>query len=171
MSIKFNIWTNEAIDNTGVSSNGEYELLNSGPLDNNGDYNSLRLVVEYKDILPEDDAIANSFYLTAVVEASNGLTGASEAWFPIAYQFRGYRKAFQGTIREIILQPNLVVIDQGVDDVTFVGNETKARISRQQGKLPDTDWRVRVLLTEEGHGGPGAFASGKITVYGERFNV
>lgn len=171
MSVVETIWTDQVIDNSIVTGNGDYDILTSSPQTNQSDYSSIRVVVDYKDILPEDDAIANTFWLTAIVEADNKETGANQIWTPIAYQFRGYRKAFNGLTREIILQPNLVVIDQGVDDVIFVGSATVARLSRQQGKLIDSKYRVRIVLTEEGYGGAGAFTSGKISAYAELFNV
>ena len=171
MSVVEKIWTDQAIDNSAVTANGDYDILVSAEKTNQSDYNSLRVVIDYNDVLPEDDAIANTFFLTAVLESDNGGTGAAQKWAPIAYQFSGYRKEFQGTTREIVLQPNLVVLDQGLDDAIFVGNQTIARISRQQGKLVDSKYRIRIVLTEEGYGGAGAFTSGKVSAYTERFNV
>ena len=165
----FTLYSDEIVNNSMVMGNDTYELIVSPEQNNNADYNSLRVIVEYDDFLP---AITGTTYgVTAMIESSNQEVGANQRWFPIAYQFREYKgKETQAKIRELILQPDFTIIDAGVDDVVYVADVEQARISRTAGKLGG-DWRIRILLKETGYGGAGAFQSGKINVYGERFNV
>ena len=163
----FSIWESEVFDNTGITGNGVWHLATSTEQPNATGLNSIRVVCEYESVTPASND--REFDLTCIVESSNGETGAAQKWFPIAYQFDPFRRDIKGKTRELILQPSIVVIDMGVDDGIQLGGDTVARISRQQGKLGD-DFRVCIVLHEQDYGGPGAFQSATISVYGERFN-
>lgn len=167
--VDFQLYTDHGVDDTNITANGTYDLLTSATQTNSGDYDSLRVVIEYTNFSASGSG--TSWNIQAIVESNNGLSGASEKWFPITHQFRSYRgKDTEASTRELILQPDLVVIDQGVDDVVFIGNDEDTRISRVQGRLGD-EWRIRFVLTENDHSGSGSFTDGDITVYGERYNA
>lgn len=165
MAESFIIWDEQAIDNSAVTGNGQYHLLTSPIQTNSPERTSLQLNVEFIDI-PEDDAIQNTFLLEVIIESVN----ASGKTAILAKQFEPYVKAFKGKKREIIIQPNLFISDPGTDIVETIGNDVDTRISKFQGKLPE-NYRVCLILTENGFGSSGAFQSGKITVFGERYNV
>ena len=170
----FTLWNEQVITaaDAGVDGNGSFDLAISQEINNaQTALRSLQLVMRYDNVVPEAPQLvgdpAQTFDISAIVE------GKSEGgqWFPIAYQFSPFRAAFQGAERIIQLQPNVVVIDLGVDDIIYVNDATRARISRQQGSVPDTAFRVKVSVTERGFGGPGAFQQVKLSGFGELFDV
>jgi len=166
MADTFSIWSDELVDNTPITGNGSFTLITSNDLPNANNFNSLRMVIEYKITTPASND--RNFDITAVVESSNEVN-PTPMWYPIAYQFNSFRRDIQGTSRILILQPNMSTFDTGVDDVVFVAGE-RARISRQQGKLGG-EFRLRIAILESGFGGPGGFQDMLISAYGERFNA
>lgn len=164
----FTIWTNQTFTNSGITGNGTFDLAISGTQSNTIGLKSLRLVCEYVSASPSSNL--RNFDLLCLIDSSNGLSGASKKWFPMAYHFEPFRRDNKGMIRNILMQPDMVVIDVGIDDVLQVGGDSVSRISRQQGKL-GPEFRVRLSLTEFDFGGPGAFQSVTVNVYGEKFDV
>lgn len=138
---------------------GVVDLIDPPPSQsNNNGLPSLRLVVDYSDMIPND--IPGG--LSVIVEASN-----NGLYIPIAYQFEPYRNAENGNQRLLLLQPNMNTYNDGIDSVVYTGGRTVARISRQQGRV-GASFRVRVLLHEE----PGIpesqrFQSVKIAIHGD----
>lgn len=170
----FTLWSNEVVTaaSLGITENGSYEMV-SGEINNSQSaLRSLQLVLDYSSVLPPEDvngaAQPIGFLIDAVVE---GRSDDGAQWFPLAYQFSTFNRPSRGPKRIIHLQPSIVVIDLGVDDIVFAGNATQARISRQQGSCPDTAIRCKLLVTETDYGGPGAFQSMTLNVYGELFDV
>lgn len=155
-----------ALTNSVVTENGTYVLTSSASVSNTVGLKSMKLVIEYSNINPDFGAVPQTFDIDAVVE---GRFGAR--WFPIAYQFTPYRNPFNGNQRIIQLQPLMSGFDAGVDDIMWVGDATRARISRQQGQLPDTEFRLCILVTERGYGGSGAFQGVTVTALGEAFDA
>jgi hypothetical protein len=176
----FTFFDNVTINNTQVTGNGTFLLASSTPFNNGSSttgFKSLKLVVEYGEISPPFGNDPQTFDVDVVVE---GLFGTR--WTPLAYQFTPYRNPNNGNTRIIQMQPSLSGFDAGVDDVVFVGDATLARISRQQGVLPDSQFRMCLLVTERGYvestpgsgvwvPGPGSFQSVKISAFGEAFDA
>lgn len=173
----FTLWNEQVITAANalepVTSDGTFKLAVSAPVSNSqGALRSLRLVLRYDSItpdapeLPEDPS--QTFDISAIVEG-RGEDGTQ--WFPVAYQFSPFKATYQGRERIIILQPNILVLDLGVDDIIFVNDATRARVSRQQGAVPDTEMRVALSVTERGFGQGGAFQSVKISGFGELFDA
>ena len=168
---KFSIIENQLLDNSGISGNGNHHLYTSPSQSNSSGpsgylYDSLRVVIQYGAPTPNG---AYTSDIRAIIESSNGESGADEKWFPIAYQFEGYFVPDGGPTREIMLHPTLTVIDLGVDDIVWDGGFAAA-ISRQQGKL-GAEFRVCIVLNETAHGTPDAFQSVPVSIYGEMFNA
>jgi hypothetical protein len=167
----FTIWDNFPINNTAITGNGTFELAVSAEQINTVDLRSMKLVLDYQSILPpSEDAQGNtlpiSYDIDAVVEGYFG-----GRWYPIAYQFSPMNRPSRGPTRILQLQPDIAGFDAGVDDIIFVGNSVVARVSRQQGNLPDTKFRVCILATERDFGGPGAFQSLVLSASGEAFDA
>lgn len=172
----FSFYNNQTFNNSVVTGNGTFLLSSSASINNSvGSLKSLKLVTEYSNISPDFGENPQTFDLDVVVEGQFGTR-----WFPIAYQFSPYRNSFNGDQRIIQLQPNIAGFDAGVDDVVFVGDSTIARISRQQGSLPDSAFRMCILITERGYveetpgvwvPGPGSFQGVTISALGEAFDA
>lgn len=172
----FSFYQDTVLTNASVTGNGTFTLGNSTPVNNSvAGFKSLKLVTEYSDIVPSFGENPQTFDIDVVVE---GLF--SGRWYTIAYQFTPYRNPNNGNQRIVQLQPTISGFDAGVDDVVFVGDSTIARISRQQGSLPDSQFRMCVLVTERGYTetspgvwvpGPGSFQSVKISALGEAFDA
>lgn len=164
----FVIWTDEEFTKTdaGIDGNGTFELALSDSVSNILSIAKLELIIEYANIDPDFGAIPQSFIIDAVVEAER-----NNKWYPIAYQFSSYKNNQSGSLRIIKLETTLSGFDAGVDDIIFAGNTTIARVSRQQGGVPGSGFRVKLLVTEFDHGGAGAFESVTISASGELYDL
>lgn len=146
-----------------VTGNGSFDLWTSSNQTLPQGATSLRIIVDYDEVSPLFGDNQLTFEMSLIVEALNG-----GKWFPIAYQFEGFRTAHQGKKRIILLSPDLTITDSGYDEIMFVGGSTYARISRQQGFVAAT-WRARIIIQESEFGGLGSFQNVKFSVYGETF--
>lgn len=162
----FSLYTNQLITNAAITGNGVFDVLVGANQTNSLALAGLRLVLDYSQEVPADGgATPITWALGALAEVQNGA-----AWFPVAYQFEQFANPAQGRKRVVMLAPNISTFDAGIDDVMYVGGETIARISRQQGMLGST-WRLRVVCRESGFGGAGAFQSARLSAYGEMFDA
>jgi hypothetical protein len=66
------------------------------------------------------------------------------------------------------MQPNLINLDVGIDDIVYVAQSIESRISRQQGLLGQS-FRVRIVLFENDKDGARSFQGCTISAFGERF--
>jgi len=153
--------TNLQITNSGITSNGVFDIWTSNIINNNNALPSMRLVIDYLAITPTS---APTFGLSILVESQIGTK-----WFPIAYQFGDFSGFGNGDTRIIVLQPDMSTFDAGIDDNMFVGGKVIARISRQQGKVGSA-FRVKMVCQENGFGGAGSFQSVNVNIYGELFD-
>lgn len=162
----FIFWEDQVITaaELGINGNGTYELALSAEQTNSTALRSLKLVMEYADILP--NVLPFGFDIDCIVEGQFG-----SKWVPVAYQFSPFNRPTRGPTRIIQLQPEIAGFDAGVDDIIYANDMTIARISRQQGILPESNFRVKVTVTERDFGGAGAFQSVKLSGMGEAFNV
>lgn len=163
----FTLASNIQKTNSVVTANGLYDLWLSADQSNPLGLTSLKMVIDYKDSSPGYGGPALTFEIGFVIEARIGSN-----WYPIAYQFEPYRAPTDGNGKKriLVLQPDISTFDAGIDDVMWVGGETVARVSRQQGKLGDL-WRARMIVRENGYGGAGAFQSVTFDCYGETYDA
>lgn len=126
---------------------------------------SLMLTVNYDAVTPDITNGLPPFALSVTIEAkdSNG------NWSPVAYQFSEWRNTQQPARRVIRMQPDISDFNAGIDDSVFIGSEI-ARISRQQGFLPESDFRVRLIVVDNDPTGPNAFQSVTVSAAGERYD-
>lgn len=117
----------------------------------------IRVIVDYHDL----QSIIPAARLQAVVE------GKSEQgqFYTIAYQFEEFGIVGIQQRRQIVMAPELAVLDPGIDNIVFIGNDTVEQISTQQGILPDL-WRIRIGINDLS----GNFVSVRLSLYGQRFN-
>lgn len=152
--------------NEGVVAPGTSDLWVSSPISNNNNLPNCRIVVEYREITPDNSLnVAKTFGLTAVLE---GLLNGQ--WFPLAYQFEAFQNPDNGQQRVLVMQQDIQSFDAGIDDIVYVAGATVARISRQQGKAVGT-LRLRIILQENDPAGPGCFQSVRLTAYGELYDA
>ena len=163
----FSIWTNQLVlaSNFTIQPNQQIDILTSPLISNDSGtiYNSLRINIDYNNLVPD----IGNFAIGAIVEQEV----SAEVWNPIAYQFSAHRTVYQGSSRIIVLQPNIDSFNQGIEDVVYPVDKEVARISRQQGKLPEAKFRLRIMLSDADPQGPYKFEQVKITANGEKYNV
>lgn len=156
---------NLLVTNEAITGNGVYNIWTSNVINNSNSIPSLRLIIEYANIQPDSrvSGVGNTFGITVVVESQIGTK-----WFPIAYQFSSYDTPGNGDTRIILLQPDINSDNAGIDDDMYVGGNTIAKTSRQQGKL-GSNFRVRLVCQENGYGQAGSFQSVNVSIFGETF--
>lgn len=161
------IWNEQLVEasNFTINPNETVHLLTSAEIGNNSGtiYNSLKVILSYKDLTPD----GGSAKIGAVVEAKD----VNNKFHPILYQFSPLVQANQGLERTLIMQPDMSDFNAGIDDVIFPVNEAIARISRHQGILPESTFRVCILLVDSNPTGPDAFVSLKVSAEAEQYNV
>lgn len=167
----FTIWNNQPLTQpAGMQPGVPVDLLISSVQSNSIGDSSLRLVVKYDELTPNDNdgsQVAPSYEIGLLIEGRD----ANNNWFPIGYQFNGVKRTDLANPRTILLQPDISDFFSGVDDSVFVAGREIARISRQQGILPPSAFRVRLILIDQDPTGPGHFVSGVISVVGEKYNL
>lgn len=117
----------------------------------------LRVVFDYHDLQSSPTGAA----LQGVIEGK----AQGGQFYNLAYQFCEFRAVGFQQKRQLVVSPDLVVLDPGIDNIIFVGGLTIEQISNQQGILPAT-WRIRVIISNPS----GFFQSVRMSIYGERFN-
>jgi len=162
----FAIWNDEVVNNSLVIENGEYLLAESDLITNQPGHSSLRLTIEYNDVLPI--SVAWNFDLTALVLAPSN--EQNPRWAVIAHQFNPFRRDIQGKIRTIELGPHLPNMES-VDDIVYYGNRSRERASLRPGRLSGTGFKLRIMLSEYSYGLPAAFQSMNLSAYGEMYSV
>jgi len=163
----FTVWNNQVIlaSNYTIVPNQEITLLSSLPISNSSGtiYNSFKLVVDYSNLQPN----SGQFFIGLLVEAKDTLGN----WGPIAYQFSPIRNTSQAQQRVIILQPNIDTFNTGIDDIVYPVDSEVARVSRQQGFLPETEFRICLSLKDKDPLGVNAFNQITVSATGELYNV
>lgn len=160
------LWDQEVVLASGLSitAGEQFDLLVSATI-NPGNYNSFKVNLDYEALLPADVLLTAS--LGCVVESQ----AASGAWSVIASQFSPLRKSTQPMNRQIVVQPNLVILDPGVDESVFPLDRETGRISKHNGKLPQLPIRVRIIGVENDPGGTNAWSSVTISGQLEQYDV
>ncbi len=150
----------------GINANGKFLLWASSSENNSNDLMCIRAHCKFGPVTPDFGDIIRDFEIDAVIEGQYG-----SQWVTIARSYTPFRDTRRATEHVIVMQPNMVVVDVGVPEITadMLGNEFTAT-SRQAGKLAGT-WRSALYVTERGFGTPGAFASLTFSVFGEIYDV
>lgn len=156
---------NQLLNNSGVTGNGQFHLFTSNPVSNSNDRNSLRVVVDYSNNVPDPESTPIAYNLVAIVESSDGQGN----WYPLNYQFQPFVKEEQGKKHILTLEPGIFNLDEGVASTVYDGVKNVAVESRKQGHLSD-DFRICIILNENGFGSPGAFQSVNVTIHYEIYN-
>lgn len=164
----FTLWTDELVEavNYTIVGGESIDLLTSVEIPNTGGaaHNSLKLTIDYSLLVPQQ----GSGRIGAIVESKDD----NNNWFPLAYQFSPVANVTsQAGSRIIVVQPNIDTFNTGIDDIVYPVDSEVARISRQQGNVPSTSLRVRILLTDSDPAGAAAFESVTINGTGELYSV
>lgn len=161
------IWNEQLVEATSytINANETVHLLTSAEITNDSGtiYDSLKVVIRYAELVND----GGSSKIGAVVEAKDG----NGNFYPILYQFSPMVQLNQGPERILIMQPDLSDFNAGIDDVIFPVNETVGRISRHQGILPESTFRVCILLVDSDPNGTEPFVSLKVSAEAEQYNV
>lgn len=126
---------------------------------------SVVLTVDYEAVTPDITNGLPPFALSVAIETED----ANGNWTPVAYQFSEWRNTEQPSKRIIRMQPDASDFNAGIDDSIFIGQEV-ARISRNQGYLPEGDFRVRLIVVDSDPEGPNAFQSVTVSAAGARYD-
>ena len=164
----FNLATNQVISTT-PPSNGVHEVWSSGIQSNTGTMPGVKVIGKFSAMTPdpENGTIATTYGLVLLVESSND---NGNTWFPVVMQFDPLRNPVQGATVILSASPDIFNPDEGISFDDWNGQQVVSRTSRRQDRLGAL-FRVRLLVAENGYGGPGAFQSVNISVSGERFDV
>jgi len=166
-SVTETLWVDEQINSTDLTIVGgeEIDILLSDELSNDSGtiYNSVRVVLNYEGLQPN----FGNFFIGCLVEAKDD----SGKWTPIGYQFTPLRSTQQAPQRIIIIQPNLDTFNSGIDDIVFPVDREVARISRIQGALPESKYRVRVILKDNDPSAASAFQNVTVSGSVEKYNA
>ena len=92
-------------------------------------------------------------------------------WYPIAYQFTPLKNKSQGLKRILYVQPDMDTINVGIDDIVYPVDKAIARISREQGVVPESVVRVCILLVDKDTANANAFDSVTVNAEVELYNV
>lgn len=127
---------------------------------------SLQVDLNYESISPDITNGSPSFSVGCIIEAQD----QNGNWNTIAYQFSPYRNSESPSKRIIRLQPDISDFNAGIDDSIFPIDREIARISRQQGKLPESLFRVSLLLVDNDPEGLNSFQSVTVSASGEQYD-
>lgn len=166
----FTVWTSQLMTPALPLVPGEITVLaSSGEVENGPTARpSLLVELEYELITPNITAGSPPFSLLAVIETKTPTTPVR--WVPLMYQFSQIRNLGDPTKRILRMQPDISDFNAGIDDSIFLINRESARISRQQGFLPDQPFRVCILVVDNDPTGPNKFVSAVVSASGERYD-
>lgn len=127
---------------------------------------NLSVYVTYSNFLPDTDVVSGfEFELLAIVEQQQD----DNSWEEIGRQNTPIRKLEQGAMRQIVIGPNNVGIEEGVDfAIAGFGGVTQKLKSvfndEASGKI-----RVRILAVDYNPGGAAPFEGVTVSIHGTRF--
>lgn len=163
------VWTNELLEasNLSIVDGVPMDALVSASINNSSGnlFNSLKCTINYSNLTPDVPGV--NWQIGAVIEGLD----ANSNWYPIAYQFTPLKNKAQGLQRILYLQPNMDTVNVGIDDIVYPVDSITARISREQGIVPETAIRVKIILLEKDQNAATAFSSVTINAEVELYNV
>lgn len=145
-----------------VDSNGTFRLYESAKIDSPNSENGLEVVITYKGMTPDPSNGGTNFRVSAIIETED----IAGNWHPFHSQYESFvRPADDQNDQKHIIKcdPKIFNLDEGVINDVSDGFAIVARESRKQALLPD-DFRVVILLSENGFGTTGAFQSIPVTI-------
>lgn len=167
MSTSFNLSkNNQNVNNFDIleadlDANKEW-VTDEFPIQN---FESCHVIVEYNDVSPNRiDANGNTQFVGYQLEATVETQTENGLWYPIASQLSGHNGDNRGKSRQFIIQPNLVNIDAGVENIIYSGFGEKSRIVREQGNV-GSKLRVRITCVDLLNGAL-PFVSTNVTIHG-----
>jgi hypothetical protein len=104
-----------------------------------------------------------------VVEGRNKTSSNDAPSRITAYQFDEFRIPNFTQDRDIVLDPDLVWLDPGIDNIIYVAGSTIGQVSNQQGTL-DEEWRVCISITGD-YTDTAKFTSLQFSLAGSAFNA
>lgn len=161
----FSIWDAQLFTPpSGIVAGETIHLATSPEQPNLYDYPGMQLTVQYRNVVPN----LGQYRISAVIEAKDDLG----RWHRIGHQNSPFFRDTEGPDREIYVQPDLLNVDPGIDEIVYVGEQTTSMISRHQGRLPAGEpFRVCLILVDHDVGGPLAFQSVEVSAFGEVFTA
>lgn len=163
----FNLYTNQLIENTNVTGNGNFTVLTSAAQNNTNGMPGIKVVAQLSEFTPDPSIESTSYSLVFTLETSNN-NGAS--WFPLVTQFDPLRNPEQGSTIILVAAPNIFNPDEGISYDDWNGLNVVSRTSRRQDTL-GAQYRIRLMVNESNHGQPGSFQSVRVSISGERYDV
>lgn len=152
-----------------VTGFGRFKLWTSPSYTTPPGFESIEIFVDYEDDgLNPNEGIRN-YDLFMILQVNNDESGINERWVNKMNHFSPYRRPNSGRLRQMLLAPEMVNVDPGVDDIQFT-NTVEGRISRAQGHL-GPEWRLQLVLIENDFGGAGAFQQVTFSAWAELFNA
>lgn len=155
---RVNILNQAVLDASVITGNGPFRIFESGKIDSPNSENALEVVIEYKGNLPDPEQGGTNYRISALIETEDNAGN----WHPIHYQYTPFVKEEQGNKHILRLDPTIFNLDEGVGNAISDGFNIVALESKKQGLLPD-DFRIAIVVHENGFGTPGAFASVVVT--------
>jgi hypothetical protein len=169
--VNFTVWNNQTfVKPQNLVSGVPVTLAVSQEFSNTNAQRGLRLTTTYQNLVPnnnENGPAGVTYELGLIIEGRDSIG----SWFPIGYQFSSVKQNDQAPKRIIVLEPAISDINAGIDDVIYVGGRELARISRQQGSVPATAFRVSLILNELNPEGIGSFQSVTLSCVGEKYDI
>ena len=154
---QFTIWNDQVLSAPAVPSNGQHELIVS-PVQQNRATN-IEIYVEYSSPVPDFGTVPQTWRLYALVEKN-----FAGRWVPLVEQATGWASENNGNRRMFVVSTGVGTDSDGVE---FWPTEDTREL-RKYGRV-EYDFRVKILLDEWGAGGPGAFQSANVTVFGDTY--
>jgi hypothetical protein len=149
-----------------ITENGKHILYQSDVQTNSNGDNSLKVLVEYLDNLPDSDNQLTAYGITCIIEEDD----SAGNWYPVMYQYAPFTRTGSGRHQVLTMQPNTFNLDEGVPYFISDGYDIIGAESRKQATLGE-DFRIILCLHEERHGETGAFQSVKVNLAYEKYSV
>jgi hypothetical protein len=159
---RVNLLNNFALDATLVTGNGTFRLWESEKIDSPNSENGLEVVIAYSNPTPDPENGGVNYKVSSILETQDNQGN----WHPFHAQYEPFVKPeiHGGDTKHVIkIDPAIFNMDEGVINDIWDGFNIVARESRKQGILPD-DFRIVLLLNENGHGGTKPFEGVNVTV-------
>lgn len=160
---RVNLLNNQTLNNTPVTDNGTFVLYESPKIDRPNSDRGLEVVVTYKNPVPDPETGGTNFRIACELETEDNQGN----WYPFHTQFQSFFKPeVQGgqQVHTLRVDPSIFLLDKGVVNLIPNPDGTSANIeSLKQGIAPD-DFRIKILVSENGFGGLKPFQSVDVTV-------
>lgn len=147
------LWASQEFDTTAEGSN----------------YTALELTVEYHSFTPDTtDPTYQPFNFEVTVIAHSKQDGR---WIEIARQNTPIRKVTQGRVRKIVVAPNMILTEEGIDQyIPGLGGGEPALIKSRSGANAEGNLRFCLVGKDYDPTGPNPFQGVVLSVHGKRYD-